>query len=60
MTKKKSHTKNLITYKLEDLTEPQAKEKGQILFKAWQEVKEKKKIKNRKKIERNLDKLRKK
>ena len=52
--------KKLQTYNLNDVTEEQAKEKGKIFYQAWKEFQETRKEKNRKKIQKVLDKKQKK
>lgn len=56
MPKKIYGQKNVLTYNLKDVTEEQAKAKGKIFHKAWSEFEEERKAKNRKKLEKALDK----
>ena len=51
------YQKGITGYNLKDLTEIQAEEKGRILHKAWKEFHQEIKDKNRKKLEKRLDKL---
>lgn len=56
MTKKVYGQKNVITTNLKDYSEEQAKEKGKIFHTAWKDCEEMRKEKNRKKIQKVLDK----
>ena len=57
MSKEVLFQKWITGYNLKDLTKEQAEEKGKILFKAWNEYHQERKEKNRKKLEKRLDKL---
>jgi hypothetical protein len=60
MPKKVYGQKNVVTTNLKDYTEEQAKEKGKIFHQAWKDFEKERKEKNRKKIQKVLDKRNKK
>lgn len=56
MAKKVYGQKNVVTTHLKDYTEEQAKEKGKVFYQAWKDYHEMQREKNRKKIQKVLDK----